>query len=311
MANTDPAHFSIVYEGEAVADGTIDAKDLAPALLALADLVDESRAVVPELPDALTLRVRSNFERGSFEVHLELAKLYQQVVSLFSGQEATAWANLFQIVGIAGVAGLLGLLQLIKRARRRKYTAVTIERTERVRVTFEGDDAPTEIDSRVWKLFTNARVRKAIERMVAPLRNQGITEFKIRHKGRNTLEVKQDEAPYFDAPTEHEGETVSTTDTRLVIVAPSFQEGNKWRVSDGSRNIFVSIADPNFNRSVQTGREAFRKGDILLVQLETRQWLEGTELKAEHAILKVIRHENAPEQQKLFPGNRNGENGNG
>ena len=38
---------------------------------------------------------------------------------------------------------------------------------------------------------------------------------------------------------------------------------------------------------------------LLAVQLETRQWLEGTELKAEHAILKVIRHENAPEQQNL------------
>jgi hypothetical protein len=49
----------------------------------------------------------------------------------------------------------------------------------------------------------------------------------------------------------------------------------------------------------------FRKGDILRVQLQTRQWLEGTELKAEHAIVKVIQHESSPEQQNLLlpPGN--------
>ena len=102
---------------------------------------------------------------------------------------------------------------------------------------------------------------------------------------------------------------MSSTDTRVVIVAPSFQEGNKWRVSDGSRTIFVSIEDPNFIGAVQSGREAFRKGDILRVQLQTRQWLEGAELKAEHAIVKVLQHESGPEQQTLVLPHRNGEDG--
>ena len=35
------------------------------------------------------------------------------------------------------------------------------------------------------------------------------------------------------------------------------------------------------------------------MQLQTRQWLEGNELKAEYSILKVYRHEPGPEQQKL------------
>jgi hypothetical protein len=87
---------------------------------------------------------------------------------------------------------------------------------------------------------------------------------------------------------------------RVVIVAPSFQRGNKWRVSDGSRTIFVAIEDPNFVNAVESGREAFRKGDILRVNLETRQWMEGSELKAEHAIVKVLQHESAPEQQDLL-----------
>lgn len=95
---SENAHFSIIYDGEGLAEGSIDVKDLAPALLALAEVVDEAQPLVPELDARLSLRVRSNFEHGSFEVHLELAKLYQQIVGLFSGQDATAFANLFQIL---------------------------------------------------------------------------------------------------------------------------------------------------------------------------------------------------------------------
>ena len=68
--------FSLVYDGPPVAEGTIDARDLAPALLALADLIDEAAPVVdPELP-RLSLRVRPDFREGSFEVYLQLANLY-------------------------------------------------------------------------------------------------------------------------------------------------------------------------------------------------------------------------------------------
>lgn len=295
------AHFSIIYDGEAVDEGSIDAKALAPALLALAEVIDEAQPLIPELDARISLRVRSNFERGSFEIHLELAKLYQQFRELFSGQDASAFANLFQIVGIAGVAGLAGLFQLIKRAKGRKTTTVTIERTERVKITFEGDTEPVEADRRTWQLFQNLRVRKAIEQVIAPLFQKGIDTFEIKHRGQQTLKVAQDEAKYFIAPTEHEGETVTEVDTRVSIVAPSFQEGNKWRVSDGSRTIFVAIDDPNFVGAVQSGREAFRKGDILNVKLQTRQWVEGNDLKAEHSILKVHNHEPGPRNLSLLP----------
>ena len=295
------ADFSIVYDGEAVAEGSIDARELAPALLALADVIDEAQPLVPELGGPVALRVRSNFERGSFEVHLELATLYQQFRELFAGQDVTAFANLFQIIGIAGVAGVLGLFQLIKRSKGRNTKSVTIERSERVKIIFEGEDDAVETDRRTWQLFQNLHVRKAIEQIIAPLFKPGIDSFEVKHKGRETIKVSEQEAPYFVAPTEHEGETVTEVDTRVAIVMASFQQGNKWRVSDGSRTIFVSIEDPSFVRAVQTGQEAFRKGDILQVRLQTRQWLEGDDLKAEFAILKVYNHEPGPRNMSLLP----------
>jgi hypothetical protein len=297
----DDAQFSIIYDGEAVDEGSIDAKELAPALLALAEVIEEAQPLIPELDARISLRVRSDFERGSFEIHLEIAKLYQQFRELFSGQDASAFANLFQILGIAGVVGLAGLFQLIKKSKGRKTSSVTIERSERVKITFEGDDEPVEADPRTWQLFQNLRVRKAIEQVIAPLFHKGIDSFEIKHRGRQTVKVTEDEAKYFVAPTEHEGEIVTEVDTRVSLVAPSFQQGNKWRVSDGSRTIFVSVEDPAFVRAVQTGQEAFRKGDILQVRLQTRQWVEGGDLKAEHSIVKVLNHEPGPRNLSLLP----------
>ena len=297
----DDAQFSIIYDGEAVDEGSIDAKELAPALLALAEVIEEAQPLVPELDARISLRVRSDFERGSFEIHLELAKLYQQFRELFSGQDASAFANLFQILGIAGVAGLAGLFQLIQKAKGRKTTSVTIERSERVKITFEGDRDAVEADARTWRLFQNLRVRKAIEQVIAPLFHKGIDSFEIKHRGRQTLKVNEEEAKYFVAPTEHEGETVTEVDTRVSIVIANFQQGNKWRVSDGSRTIYVAMEDPNFVRAVQTGQEAFRKGDILNVRLQTRQWMEGNDLKAEFAIIKVHNHEPGPRNLSLLP----------
>ena len=276
--------FSIVYDGEPVAEGTIDARDLAPALLAFADLVDEAAPLIdPNLP-RISVRVRPDFQKGSFEVYLELANLYAKFVSLFSGPDAQAWSSFFQIVGLAGVAGVF---QLVKRSKGRKPTKVTIERKETVTITFEGDD-PITVDNRVWQLFQNIRARKAIEKIMSPLIERGFSLFKIRHAGKETLTVSDNEAGYFVAPSEHEGETTSETDARVVIVSPSFNSGNKWRVYDGARTLYVAIRDEAFERSVQVGEEAFRKGDTLHVTLQTTQWVEDGKLRAEYSIVELF-----------------------
>lgn len=290
------AGFSVVYDGRPVEDGTIDARDLAPSLLALADLIDEAAPLIdPELP-RLSLRVRPDFKEGSFEVYLDIANLYSKFVNLFSGPDAQAWASFLQIIGLAGVAGVF---QLIKRSKGRKPTKITFEHRESVTITFEGEQ-PLEVDSRVWKLFQSSRARQAIEKMLNPLIDRGFDLFKIKHDGKESLVVTEAEAAYFKAPTEHAGETVSESETRVVIVSPSFNAGNKWRVSDGARTFYVAIHDQAFESAVQQGSEAFRKGDTLHVTLKTRQWLEDGKLCAEHAISKVHQHDDGPHQRKLI-----------
>lgn len=287
--------FSIVYDGPPVSEGTIDARDLAPALLAFADLVDEAAPLIDPSLHQLSLRVRPDFREGSFEIYLEVANLYSKFVGLFGGTDAQAWASFIQIIGFSGA---IGVFQFLKRAKGRKPSKVTFERQEKVTITFEGEDQ-FDVDSRVWQLSQNSQARKAIEKVVSPLMDRGFDLFKIKKDGKDSLTVNETEATYFKAPIEHESETTSEVNTRVVIVAPSFNLGNKWRVSDGGSTLYVAIKDQEFERSVQQGAEAFRKGDILHVTMQTTQWLEGGKLCTEYAISKVHRHEQGPKQQKL------------
>ncbi|MDP8227568.1 MAG: hypothetical protein P9L89_08020 [Candidatus Celaenobacter polaris] len=288
--------FSIVYDGEDIAKGSIDAHALAPALMALVTMVDESNPIIFPEPSGISLRIRSGFERGSFEIFLELSNAYNIFVGLFSGPDAQAMSAFLQITGIAG---MFGLFQLIRKSKGRKPVEVTFEKTEKVKIKFEGEDSDT-IDRKLFTLFSNHQIRKAVEQIIQPLSREGIDIFKIRSKGKDTFTATKSEVPFFMAPAEHEGETKSIVDTRLLIVSPSFHQYNKWRVSDGNKVIFASIADEKFMELVQIGVEAFSKGDVLYVALQTTQWFEKGYLKADYTIIKVYKHEHAPQQVNLL-----------
>lgn len=120
FTNMSNNQFSILYDGVPVDEGTIDARDLAPALLAFAELVDQSAPFVDERFPHLTVRVRSGFEKGSFEIFLEVATLYDKFINLFTSPDLQALAMLLAMLGINGAPGLF---QLIKKSKgRMKWT---------------------------------------------------------------------------------------------------------------------------------------------------------------------------------------------
>jgi hypothetical protein len=80
----------------------------------------------------------------------------------------------------------------------------------------------------------------------------------------------------------------------------SFEEGLKWRFSDGDSKFYAAIADDAFLEQMDEG-ESFAKGDTLRIELETKQVVtQAGSIKNEHRVLKVISHVSRP-QQLAFP----------
>lgn len=86
----------------------------------------------------------------------------------------------------------------------------------------------------------------------------------------------------------------NNTEMALEVTSPSFKEGNKWRLSDGSRSIVASIDDERFLERVAKGEERFGMGDILLCDVHMEQFAGPTGLRTDYSVKHVRDHIMAP-----------------
>ena len=287
MSSKDAAQFHFAFEGEAIQDGTIEVNDLASTLLALGDLVGEANKYVSHGRASVARRVRAESEKRSFKIALEIAQhWYNQFVDFFTSPETNALSTFPSIIGISGI----GIIQLIKKGKGKKpKTVVEIDQSTRGHVEFEGEEH-IEVENRAFDLFKNVRARDAISWVVKPLRKKGVDELRFFHRGKETVKVAQDEADCFRSPDSEDDELVSENETILRIIAISFKEGNKWRLSDGGNTYFIALLDEEFLGCVHRGDIRFGENDYLRMLLRLRQWYEGDELKIAREILKVVEH---------------------
>lgn len=293
-------HFSIKYDGPALSSHQMDVRDLAPALIALSSLLEESNRAL--FPDSSQVRVNVNgtFKGGSFGIDfVALQSIKEQVVSIFSGQEATAAANLLAIldglgmVGVSGAAGG-GLIALIKWLRGRKPSAVRIVGDTTVfEITTSEEIETMEVDLATGKLYQSRIVRQALAKVVKPLETEGIDFFACGRDSKAEAVVTKEEANYF-AVAASDADVVSDTvseRTLLQIESAVFKDGNKWRFSDGgSHAFFAEIKDEAFLARIDAGQERFGKLDVLIVDLRRVQSISDTGLKSEYIIVHVHEH---------------------
>jgi hypothetical protein len=290
------SEFQIYFDGSALEGGVIDARELAPSLIALADLFDASNLEVTGGKADVKLKVHADFKNKCFEVNLSVFAGYaKQFVDIFSAPEAQAVGVMCSIVGVSGI----GLLQLIKRSKGKPLKRkISIQRTEKVEVEFEGEE-PFEVDQKVLNLFDSQKVREAASKFVEPLVSAGYDEVGIRYKGQETFHLNKTEVYYFRPLSDSEEELVAEAQAYVRIDTMSFKEGNKWRVHDGSSSKNVEILDIDFLRRVRVREELFGNNDYLRVLMRTRQWREDGKIKASHSIVKVLTHEGMPKNGKL------------
>jgi hypothetical protein len=288
---------TLQYEGPAVESGVMDVRQLAPALLATADLMREAHALLNVEGPAPDVHVQAT-RPGSFYVDLLVAdpKLGQQIVEYLTARTTQAGVTLGTMVEF-----VVGSVQLVAWLRNRKIARADQIVPGRVRITM-ADGTTLEVAPETLRLALEAEYRRHLQAMVQPLAAQaGVTGLTVSTSGRSAT-VTTPDAPAFDVPPvvqEDLGESDSVVVLRPVNVA--FAEGNKWRFSDGETTFYASIADRGFIQSVDLGTERFAKNDMLRVQLRTRQ-MRGADgdLHTERTVVQVLQHLPGSVQLDLF-----------
>jgi hypothetical protein len=134
-------------------------------------------------------------------------------------------------------------------------------------------------------------VRKALE-------PNGMDRLEVAADGRTVAEVPQSERDFFVPVAPSETVTDTTIRMALIIEAPFFKDGNKWRFSDGQNSFYADIEDKAFLSRVNEG-ERFGKGDVLYADVRIAQEQTGMKLSATRSLLAVHEHRPGPKQLRL------------
>lgn len=298
-------HFSIKYDGPALASHQMDVRELAPALIALSNLLEEANKAAYPDSNEVRVQVKGNFKGGSFGVDfIALQTITQQIVSMLSGPEATAAANLSGILGGLGLVGggAVGLIGLIKWLHGRKPTAIIKSGDSEIFEIRTSESVETfEVDLVTGRLYRSRIVKQSLAKVLKPLEQEGITTFASGLDGITQNVVLSEDLPSFVEAAQEADVVSDITSERVLLQIESavFKDGNKWRLSDGSNTFFATITDEDFLARVESGRERFGKGDLLVVNLRRVQYITDAGLKTEVTVEKVLEHK-SPLQQPLI-----------
>ena len=283
------SHIRLTYDGPALAAHSMDVRLLSPALLAFGDLCEDAGKALFG-PDVLTkVEVKASFRAGSFGVDLSLGQQFlQQVMSLLSGNGATAAANAWTLLGALGMTGggLIGALRWLKNRRIKR-----IEPTPGGRRIITEDDDALEVEESVIILLRSRTVRTHLQNVIAPIERDGVDTVAFGSETEFYATIERDEASAFSVPPVED--SVFREETRSIpfsIVSLSFKGDNKWRLFDGQNTVYVTMADEEFLSRVNRNQVRFAKGDVLIAETHIVYWQSSDGIRSDYTILRVAEH---------------------
>ena len=292
------ASFQLIYGGPALQNNQMDIRDLAPALLSLGQLFEETNFLLNGNKATISVRVKAGFENGSFGVSIDTVQsVTAQLTNLFTRENIRSASEIAITLGFIYGAGK-GLIWVLKKFGNKKVEEIV--ETENGNFKLRAKDLELEVPPHVFKSYKNLNTRKGLEGVIKPLEKAGIEDLKLVHEKKVETIIEKKEVEFFKAPDvldEQINEDV--TEKSFTIHSLSFREDNKWKLSDGTNTFWVTIKDEDFLNRVNENQEIFTKGDILKVKLRTKQWQTSEGLKTEYEAEKILEHKSGAIQLKL------------
>lgn len=301
----------IAYTGKALENGEMNVRELAPALLAFADLVKFANKEIGSESKIKVLMNQDSIKRGSFDLTFLLdTTMLQDVTNLVGMAKHNGLSDLMLALGwtvtIADVPGKVqGIFQFIKQVGDRIIKSVDTNAENDVEVTLDDGDK-IRTTQNVINIYGNENCRIAIERIISPVEAEnGIDGFELRNPDTGNKEaierVSKDEAYLFKASMPGKIEEELKTETQelwVQIISPNFGDG-KWKFDSGGGFLWATIQDDEFLQKIENHKLRFGKGDMLLITYYTRQQVKNGKLTSDNIVTKVKKVKRGMEQVPL------------
>jgi len=300
--------FRIAFEGAALEDGEIDVRDLAPALLALGDVVQAANRALNGDRAQASLKMKAT-SKGSFEALLMidvsiLTALGDMLDAVTANPDRITAANTLMELLLKGgglTASLFAALKFLRGKRPDK-----VEQQPDGSTIIVHNHSSIVVDPRTLTLLNDMPTRQAVEKFGdRALSSPAVERIRIADvAGLEPLILRNEDLVAMQVPEQVQEDEVLASSTRevwLKIVTSAFRDGYKWRFSDGGEKPFsADVEDVDFVNAVLEGKIALSANDTLLCEISEEQRTGPGGLSKEIKVLRVIRHEPGPKQLRFL-----------
>jgi hypothetical protein len=303
----------IRYDGTALAGHEIDVQELAPALLALADMIQLANRKFNG--DATTMRVtvKADIEQQCFQLHIHIFQtLLQHAQHLFgtaeykTAKELAEFLDLMLPKGLAGtVAG--GVFWFFKKRAERERSGLSQTNliTEQhggqtVINNFYGDGASLTMKTEVYELGTDPAIVELGKKVMKPLEQPGYDTLTFHEKATDkpVIQVTKEEASAFiestplllpSAEAETSGDDERNPIRVTVFVKTQRNEGHaQWELKWGGRTEAVTMDAVEWLEKFQAGEVPHDLPLYLDVEIEVITSKTNPDAPARFHLKKVL-----------------------
>ena len=297
-AQSTQAQIDLVYHGPDVESGSMEVRDLAPAMLAMAALFESAALVANGDRAKININLKST-STNSFHIGLEILNTIGSQGVMDALHAASELKEI--LFGVGGLGGGGGVWWLINKLKRQKPEAVNRDGAN-VNITINGDNNNIEIvnvSDIVYSLYEQPKVRKATEDIAHIVKSEGIDAVEVQDNEQVIHRIDKSNVDNFNYDSSSDVLTDNVVRKVFTIVNLAFKENNKWRVSDGTTAYMASVVDTDVLARIDNNEVAFSKSGQLVCQFQTTQWLKDTGIRSEYKITKVEQY--IPPSQLSLP----------
>jgi hypothetical protein len=276
---------ALKYEGPALVDGQMDVYQTSANMIAFTEFM--VIAVKETYGSAAEAKAEvAGFEHGSFVTNLVFSVV---------GSAATIFTAMTPEQLLEVVKGAFELWKHLK-----GMPPARVEQTGPSVVVTNNNGQIYNVRTESFSLVMNVKAAEAADKFInQALHIEGVDALRIGKTHEPLATVTTAESEYFVpvVPTALVSDNVNRI--VLTVVSPVFQDGNKWRLSDGGPAFAAAIRDGDFLMKVDKGIERFGKGDVLEADVRIVQSRTGSKVTIEREVIKVHRHM-SPHEQTSF-----------
>ncbi len=241
---------TIRYDGPALGKHEMDIQDLAPALLALADIIQLANKKFNGNDADIKVLVSADVEQRCFMIDISLVQSFLDQAKGFLGTDHVKTAyDIAQWVGILGT-GAMGLFQLLKflSGAKNAEAPLQIQNDGRGNIVVTGNGNTIIVPQQVYQLAQEPRAVEKAKAVMKPLANEGYETLAFLDGEEEVFEVNSVEAkeigelpsqPLSDLPNE----SVSEIRGQVRIKSAQYEGDAQWAFLWNGRAINAEMAD--------------------------------------------------------------------